>query len=152
MAGTKTIKVPEQTHKNFMEPQNKSKMGLSFLVGFLGAYIIVEGIVKIAYSIDFNTFTTPTNFGYLMSILSGIITGILTVSISKERQLRILFFVVGSLFLMDTIGYLSNENFSIARMINRMLIDSSVLISGLSTYFFITKILKINNTAEEPIS
>ena len=126
-------------------------MGLSFLVGFLGAYIIVEGIVKVGYSLELNTFTSPTNFGYLMSILSGIITGILTVSISKERQLRILFYVVGSLFLMDAIGYLSNENFSIARMINRMLIDSSVLISGIITYFFITKILKVNKETEESI-
>ena len=117
-----------------MEPKEKSRMGFGFLVGMLGAYIIVEGFVKLAYWLGLYELTSATNMNYLVSIFSGLVTGILTVYVSKQRQLRILLFVVGTLLLMDHIAFFSNTDFSLARMINRMMIDFSVLIGGFFTY------------------
>lgn len=121
------------------EAKSKSRMGLGFLIGVLGAYFFVEGFVRIGYWIGLYELTSTTNMNYLMSIASGFTTGILTVVISKERQLRILFFVVGTLLTMDHIAFFSNTDFSIARMINRMMIDFSILVGGFLTYFFVIK-------------
>ena len=109
-------------------------MGLGFLAGMLGAYIFVEGFVRLAYWIGLYELNSNTNINYLVSTFSGIVTGIVTVYVSKERQLRILLFVVGSLLIMDHIAFFSNSDFSLNRMINRMLIDFSVLIGGFLTY------------------
>ncbi len=117
-----------------MEPKEKSRMGLGFLVGMLGAYIIVEGFVRLAYWLGLYELTSTTNMNYLVSIFSGLVTGILTVYVSKQRQLRILLFVVGTLLLMDHIAFFSNTDFSLSRMINRMMIDFSVLIGGFIMY------------------
>ena len=109
-------------------------MGLSFLIGVLGAYLFVEGFVRFGYWIGLYDLMSPTNMNYLISIFSGLFTGILTVLICKERQLRILLFVVGTLLLMDSIAFFSNTNFSISRMINRMFIDFGVLVGGFIFY------------------
>ncbi len=121
------------------EAKNKSRMGLGFLVGILGGYFVVEVFVRLGYSIGLYELTSKTNMNYLISIASGLATGILTVFISKERQLRILLFVVGSLLIMDHIAFFSNTNFSLSRMINRMLIDFSLLFGGLIVYKLIQK-------------
>ena len=117
-----------------IDRKNKSRMGLGFLAGMLGAYIFVEGFVRLAYWIGLYELNSNTNINYLVSTFSGIVTGIVTVYVSKERQLRILLFVVGSLLIMDHIAFFSNSDFSLNRMINRMLIDFSVLIGGFLTY------------------
>ena len=109
-------------------------MGLGFLVGVLGAYFFVEGFVRLGYWIGLYELTSATNMNYLISIFSGLFTGILTVFICKERQLRILLFVVGTLLIMDHIAFFSNTDFSISRMINRMFIDFGVLIGGFTFY------------------
>lgn len=114
--------------------KNKSRMGLGFLVGVLGAYFFVEGFVRLGYWIGLYELTSATNMNYLISIFSGLVTGILTVFICKKRQLRILLFVVGTLLIMDHIAFFSNTEFSISRMINRMFIDFSVLIGGFVFY------------------
>lgn len=119
---------------NPTEAKNKSRMGLGFLLGMLGAYIFVEAFVRLAYWFGLYELGSATNINYLVSIFSGLVTGILTIYISKERQLRILLFVVGTLLLMDHIAFFSNVDFSLSRMINRMLIDFSVLIGGYVTY------------------
>ncbi|MFV1884149.1 MAG: hypothetical protein ACMZ7B_06670 [Balneola sp.] len=116
--------------------KNKSRMGLGFLIGVLGAYLFVEGFVRFGYWTGLYDLMSPTNMNYLISIFSGLFTGILTVLICKERQLRILLFVVGTLLLMDSIAFFSNTNFSISRMINRMFIDFGVLIGGFAFYKF----------------
>lgn len=116
------------------QAKNKSRMGLGFLAGMLGAYIFSDGFVRIAYWLGLYELGTPTNIGYLVSIFTGLLTGILTVYISKQRQLRILLFVVGTLLVMDHIAFFSNSDFSLARMINRMMIDFSTLIGGLLFY------------------
>lgn len=119
---------------NPTEAKNKSRMGLGFLLGMLGAYIFVEAFVRLAYWLGLFELGSATNINYLVSIFSGLVTGILTIYISKERQLRILLFVVGTLLLMDHIAFFSNVDFSLSRMINRMLIDFGVLIGGYITY------------------
>lgn len=123
-------------------------MGLGFLVGMLGAYILVVGFIRLAYWIGLFELGSTTNITYLVSIFSGLVTGILTVYVSKERRLRILLFVVGSLLLMDCIAFFSNSDFSLARMINRMMIDFSVLIGGFITYKLIGDKSSTNTEAE----
>ena len=109
-------------------------MGLGFLAGMIGAYIFSDGFVRIAYWLGIYELGSATNIGYLVSIFTGLVTGILTVYISKNRQLRILLFVVGTLLVMDHIAFFSNSDFSLARMINRMMIDFSALIGGFLFY------------------
>ncbi|MBO6525086.1 MAG: hypothetical protein JJ971_14755 [Balneolaceae bacterium] len=125
---------------NGVEAKNKSRMGLGFLAGMIGAYIFSDGLVRVAYWLGIYELGTTTNIGYLVSIFTGLVTGFLTVIISKQRQLRILLFVVGTLLVMDNIAFFSNSNFSLARMINRMMIDFSLLIGGLLTYFLVIKV------------
>ncbi len=120
--------------KSGEEAKNKSRMGLGFLAGMIGAYIFSDGFVRIAYWLGIYELGTTTNIGYLVSIFTGLVTGILTVYISKRRQLRILLFVVGTLLVMDHIAFFSNSDFSLARMINRMMIDFSALIGGFIFY------------------
>lgn len=117
-----------------MEPKNKSRMGLGFLIGMLGAYILVEILVRFGYWVGLYELTSSKSMNYLISIFSGLITGVLTVYVSKERQLRILLFVVTTLLIMDIIAVLSSVELSTSRMINRTLIDFSVLAGGLLTY------------------
>lgn len=116
------------------QAKNKSRMGLGFLTGMIGAYIFSDGFVRIAYWLGLYELGTTTNIGYLVSIFTGLVTGILTVYVSKQRQLRILLFVVGTLLVMDHIAFFSNSDFSLARMINRMMIDFSVLVGGFLFY------------------
>ena len=120
--------------KSGEEAKNKSRMGLGFLIGMLGAYIFVEVFVRFGYWIGLYELTSTTNMNYLISIATGLITGALTVYVSKERQLRILLFVVGTLLIMDHIAFFSNTDFSLSRMINRMMIDFSVLLGGFLFY------------------
>ncbi|GAB5408118.1 MAG: hypothetical protein BalsKO_04830 [Balneolaceae bacterium] len=122
-----------------MEKKDKSRMGLGFLVGMLGAYISVELFVRLGYKLSLNEWFSEAGFNYLISSLSGLITGALTVFISKERQLRILYFVVGSLIVMDVIAYLSGTNFTFTRFSYRLILDLSVLIGGFITYRVIEK-------------
>lgn len=122
-----------------MDPKKKSRMGLGFLAGMIGAYIFPEVFVKIAYWLGLYELNTTTNINYLISVFSGLFTGILTITISKERQLRILIFVIGTLFLMDFIAYFSNPELSITRMINRMILNSSALLGGIICYLFVRK-------------
>ncbi|MEQ9308407.1 MAG: hypothetical protein RLN90_03070 [Balneolaceae bacterium] len=119
---------------NGEKAKTKSRMGLGFLAGMIGAYVLSDGFVRLAYLLGLYDFFTTTNTGYLISLFTGLVTGILIVSISKQRQLRILLFVVVTLLVMDHIAFFSNSSFSLARMINRMIIDFSVLIGGFTFY------------------
>lgn len=130
--------------------KNKSRMGLGFLIGVLGAYVFVEGFVRLGYWIGLYELTSATNMNYLISIFSGMVTGVLTVFICKERQLRILLFVVGSLLLMDHIAFFSNTNFSLSRMINRMMIDFSVFSGGFVFYKLFGNRSSANNESITP--
>ena len=116
-----------------MAAPKKSKMGLGFLTGFLGAYIFSVVFVRLGGAIGLDTALSVTNAGYLMNIAAGLFTGFLTVYISKERRLRILLYVFGSLMVMDHIAFFSTA-MPLADMIDRMMVDFSLLISGLITY------------------
>lgn len=89
--------------------------------------------------------TSATNSRYLMSVLSGLITGIVIILIPKTQKLRALFFVVGSLLLMDGVAYFSTA-MPIAEMINRMIVTIFLMISGLIT-FLILRITRGNKSS-----
>lgn len=121
-----------------MERKNKSRMGLGFLTGMLGAYIFVEFFIRLGYLLALDSMLPESTLGYLMSTISGLVTGGLTIYISKERQLRILYFVVGTLLIMDLIAFASATNFSFERLSYRLILDISVLIGGVLAYRIIT--------------
>lgn len=108
-------------------------MGLGFLTGMLGAYIFSVVFVRIGVAIGLDNTFSATNAEYLMNILAGLFTGALTVYISKERRLRILLFVFGTLMVMDHIAFFSTA-MPLADMIDRMMVNFSVLLSGFITY------------------
>lgn len=114
-------------------------MGLGFLVGMLGAYIFVELFVRLGYMLSLNEILSGSNFNYLINAFSGLITGALVIIVSKERQLRILYFVVASLVIMDGIAFLSSANFTSTRLSYRLLLDVCILVSGVLTYKAIYK-------------
>lgn len=94
-----------------------------------------------AYSFGLDELTSATNARYLMSLLSGIITGAIVVIIPNESKFRALAFVVGSLLLMDTVAYFGTA-MPISDMINRMLVTIALSISGLITFLVFKFLIK----------
>ena len=93
------------------------------------------------YQFGLDEITTATNARYLMSLLAGLITGIVVVIIPKEGKLRALIFVIGSLLLMDTVAYLGTP-MPIIELINRMLVTAALSISGGLTFLFFKFVIK----------
>lgn len=121
-----------------MAAPKKSRMGLGFLTGMLGAYIFSVVFVRLGMAAGLDSIFSYTNAEYLMNILAGLFTGILTVYISKERRLRILLYVFGTLMVMDHVAFFSTA-MPLADMIDRMMVNFSLLISGLITYKVLAK-------------
>jgi len=128
-----------------MEKQERSRIGLSFITGIAGAYFLSKSLTNMGFYFGLDEITSATNSRYLMSVLSGLITGIVVILIPKTQKLRALFFVVGSLLLMDGVAYFSTA-MPITEMINRMIVSIFLMVSGLIT-FFILRITKGNKSA-----
>jgi hypothetical protein len=130
-----------------MEKRERSRIGLSFIVGLVGAYFLSTSLTNMGYYFGLDEVTTATNARYLMNILAGIITGMATVFIpQKSSRLRALLFVFGSLIVMDTIAYLSTE-MPISDMINRFLVSISLGITGGITLLLL-RMIKVRSTPE----
>ncbi len=97
-----------------------------------------------AYSFGLDELTTATNASYLMSLLAGLITGVAVIIIPKEKKLKALVFVIGSLLLMDTVAYFGTE-MPINDLVNRMLVTIALSISGIIS-FLITRFLLKSKT------
>ena len=117
-----------------MEKQERSRIGLSFIVGIIGAYFLSKSLTNMGFYFGLDEFTSTTNTRYLMSILTGLIIGAVVILIPKTQKIRALIFVIGSLLLMDCVAYFSTE-MPIGEMINRMLVTISLSFSGLITFF-----------------
>jgi len=128
-----------------MEKQERSRIGLSFIIGIAGAYFLSKSLTNMGFYFGLDEITSATNSRYLMSVLSGLITGIVVILIPKAQKLRALFFVVGSLLLMDGVAYFSTA-MPIAEMINRMIVTIFLMISGLITFLFL-RITKGNKSS-----
>lgn len=128
-----------------MEKRERSRIGLSFIVGLAGAYFLSVSLTNMGYYFGLDEITTATNARYLMNILAGFLTGIVTVLIpQKSSKLRALLFVVGSIIFMDTVAYFSTA-MPISDMINRFLVSISLGISGSLTLLILKS---INRKAE----
>jgi uncharacterized membrane protein len=128
-----------------MEKRERSRIGLSFIVGLAGAYFLSVSLTNMGYYFGLDEITTATNARYLMNILAGFLTGIATVLIpQKSSKLRALLFVVGSIIFMDTVAYFSTA-MPISDMINRFLVSISLGISGSLTLLILKS---INRKAE----
>ncbi|MCR9131626.1 MAG: hypothetical protein NXI08_03595 [bacterium] len=128
-----------------MEKRERSRIGLSFIVGLAGAYFLSVSLTNMGYYFGLDEITTATNARYLMNILAGFITGVATVLIpQKNSKLRALLFVVGSIIFMDTVAYFSTA-MPISDMINRFLVSISLCISGSLTLLILKS---INRKAE----
>ena len=121
----------------------KSRMGLSFLTGMIGAYVFAVIFVKIGRTVGLDTVFSATNADYIMNVLAGFFTGFLTMYITRINRLRILVYVFGSLIVMDSIAYFSTP-MPIADMIDRMLTDMAFLVAGFVSY----KLLPSANTED----
>lgn len=127
----------------FMEKHERSRIGLSFIIGIVGAYFLSKSLTNMGYSFGLDEITSATNVRYLMSLLAGAITGILVVIVPKESKFRALAFVVGSLLLMDTVAYFGTA-MPVSDMINRMLVTVALSITGFITFLVFKYILKTN--------
>lgn len=112
-----------------MEKNERSRIGVSFVIGLAGAYFLSKSLVNMGFYFGLDDLTTATNARYLMSLLAGAITGVAVVLIPKSRKVRALIFVVGSLLVMDSIAYFSTA-MPISDMINRMLVTIALSLFG----------------------
>ena len=116
-----------------LENQERSRIGLSFIFGIIGAYFFSKSLTNFAHYVGLLEVMSSTNTGYLMSILAGLITGIGVVIIAQDHKLKTLIFVIGSLCTMDVVAYISTA-MPINDLINRMLVTLALSTSGLSSY------------------
>jgi len=119
-----------------IEKTERSKIGLSFVTGLIGAYFLSDSLFNLGLYFGLDEITSTTNVHYLTSIATGVITGLLVVIIPKTQKFRALLFVVGSLLLMDTIAFFGTA-MPISDLINRMLLTAALSITGLITYLIL---------------
>jgi uncharacterized membrane protein len=124
-----------------LEKQERSKIGLSFILGIIGAYFLSKSLTNMAYSFGLDEIISATNARYLMSLLAGAITGIVVVVIPKDSKFRALAFVIGSLLLMDTVAYFGTA-MPIIEIVNRMLVTIALSISGAVTFLIFKYLIK----------
>lgn len=111
-------------------------MGLGFLTGLVGAYLFSVAFTRLGASVGLYESFSVTNADYIMNLLAGTFTGILTVYVSRDRRLRILWFVFGSLMVMDHVAFFST-GMPLADLIDRLLVNASFIISGLLAHKFL---------------
>ena len=76
----------------------KSRRGLSFFVGFIGAYLIPIGLNNLLVAIGLKEIFSATNTEYLMYCVSGLVLGYTALVITPVHRVRILSYLVGSIF------------------------------------------------------
>lgn len=108
----------------------KSRRGLSFFVGFIGAYIVPIGLNNLLIAIGLRETFSATNTEYIAYCLSGLLLGYITVSITPVHRARILSYLIGSVLLMDTIAFFSGR-LPLTFLIDRIVFLSSFSFTGI---------------------
>ncbi len=107
----------------------KSRRGLSFFVGFIGAYLVPIGLNNLLVAIGLRESLSATNTEYIAYCISGLLLGYATMSITPVHRVRILSYLIGSILLMDAIAFFSGR-LPLAFLIDRMVFLGSFSFSG----------------------
>tara|TARA_B100000575_G_C23143522_1_gene666550 strand:+ start:8310 stop:8723 length:414 start_codon:yes stop_codon:yes gene_type:complete len=108
----------------------KSRRGLSFFVGFIGAYIVPIGLNNLLISVGLKETLSATNTEYIAYCISGLLLGYTAVVITPVHRVRILSYLIGSILLMDTIAFFSGR-LPLAFLIDRMVFLGSFSFTGI---------------------
>ena len=120
----------------------KSRRGLSFFVGFIGAYIVPIGLNNLLIAIGLKEIFSTTNTEYIAYCASGLLLGYTALVITPVHRVRILSYLIGSILLMDTIAFFSGR-LPLAFLIDRMVFIGSFSFTG------ILSILMLNESMVE---
>ena len=108
----------------------KSRRGLSFFVGFIGAYIVPIGLNNFLIAIGLKETSSATNTEYIAYCVSGLLLGYTALVITPVHRVRILSYLIGSILLMDTIAFFSGR-LPLAFLIDRMVFLGSFSFAGI---------------------
>jgi len=108
----------------------KSRRGLSFFVGFIGAYIVPIGLNNFLIAIGLKETFSATNTEYIAYCVSGLLLGYTALVITPVHRVRILSYLIGSIVLMDTIAFFSGR-LPLAFLIDRMVFLGSFSFAGI---------------------
>ena len=107
----------------------KSRRGLSFFVGFIGAYLVPIGLNNLLVAIGLRESLSATNTEYIAYCISSLLLGYATMSITPVHRVRILSYLIGSILLMDAIAFFSGR-LPLAFLIDRMVFLGCFSFSG----------------------
>ena len=114
----------------------KSRRGLSFFVGFIGAYLIPIGLNNLLVAVGLRETLSATNTEYIAYCVSGLVLGYASMSITPVHRVRILSYLIGSIIVMDSIAFFSGR-LPLAFLIDRMVFLSSFSFSGIISLFIL---------------
>lgn len=127
----------------------KSRRGLSFFVGFIGAYLIPIGLNNLLVAIGLEEIFSSTNTEYLAYCASGLVLGYAAMVITPVHRVRILSYLIGSILLMDAIAFFSGR-LPLAFLIDRMVFLCSFSFTGILSVLILNSISSVtpSNTRE----
>ena len=79
----------------------KSRRGLSFFVGFIGAYLVPIGLNNLLVAFGLRETLSATNTEYIAYGVSGLVLGYACMSITPVHRVRILSYLIGSILVME---------------------------------------------------
>ncbi len=112
----------------------KSRRGLSFFTGFIGAYLIPPALNNLFILVGFHNGLSATNTEYVAYASAGILLGISTMFIASSHRGRILAYIIGSLILIDAIAFFSGR-LPLAFLIDRSFYFFAFSLSGVLSFF-----------------
>ena len=116
----------------------KSRRGLSFFVGFIGAYLVPIGLNNLLVAIGLRETLSATNTEYIAYGMSGLVLGYACMSITPVHRVRILSYLIGSILVMDAIAFFSGR-LPLTFLIDRMVFLGSFSFSGIISLFLNTE-------------
>ena len=112
----------------------KSRRGLSFFTGFIGAYLIPPALNNLLILLGFHNTLSATNTEYIAYATAGILLGISSMLIAPVHRGRILSYIIGSLVLMDAIAFFSGR-LPLAFLLDRSVYFFAFSLSGVVSFF-----------------
>lgn len=124
----------------------KSRRGLSFFVGFIGAYLIPIGLNNLLVAIGLKEIFSATNTEYLAYCASGLVLGYASMVITPVHRVRILSYLIGSILLMDAIAFFSGR-LPLAFLIDRMVFLGSFSFTGTLSVLILNSISSVTSSS-----
>ena len=124
----------------------KSRRGLSFFVGFIGAYLIPIGLNNLLVAIGLKEIFSATNTEYLAYCAAGLVLGYAAMVITPVHRIRILSYLIGSILLMDAIAFFSGR-LPLAFLIDRMVFLGSFSFTGILSVLILNSISSVTSSS-----